>query len=627
MLALRTSRSTFAPLAFLVCVGATFRPLGAGDPAPASGPAPVFVTEGWDPWLSPGNRHLAFQRSERDTRTRDRWGQPVQHAVLHVHDLTTGVERRAERTGRVTGWIGDDAVVLHDGGRVDVRGVGGATTMPTTPEGVFTPGTARSRDGRRVAYTVRGFTLQDHSPAPPEGREHTIHLVEQGQPPRALDLGANVNMDDAAGLLAFSPDGRRLAFHIGFMEDGALPHPRVGVVDLESGKTTFVYKETYGSSAHDGAGRATGADAWGAWDGAGRRFAFVVAQGPGRHDVYSAAADGTDLRRHSRDGQWKSTPCLAPEGERLAWWNAGPAERDGAPAKGPHALRVLQLRTGAAVDVPVPGVGRGADLQWSADGKDLWFHWSGEVSGIYRVAAPAPLEVPAGTPIVDVGMSELEQLLDDLGSPDRYVVRRALERVAEHDDAHVTQAVLGVLDRLVHEGEPHDVWDLGQVLRQREAVAAVPLLLECLAARKAVAAVTRLLLDWGIEEAVPLWRSLDTAGVEDRATGLVALASFGDEQAWRQVAALLVKPSRDPRDRIVGDLAHVRDPRSVELLIPLVEDETFLYTSDRNYVLGDGAARCLQALTGQALGRDRAAWETWWKGVGGVLPERERSPR
>src|SRR5262245_43269186 len=70
----------------------------AGDPpgAPWKPSPPERVTQGADPWLSPGGKRVAFLRHERDLRRRDLKGQPVGHGVLYLRDLATGSEARAE---------------------------------------------------------------------------------------------------------------------------------------------------------------------------------------------------------------------------------------------------------------------------------------------------------------------------------------------------------------------------------------------------------------------------------------------------------------------------------------------------------------------------------------------------
>jgi hypothetical protein len=608
---------------------------GAGEPPAPWGPTPPErVTRGHDAWLSPSGTWLAFQRVERDLRTRDLKGQPVSQNVLHLREVATGVERKAEVNGGVTGWIGDDVVVFGDGSTLRIGNDAGGPVLTTSPKGIYTPGWARSRDGRQVAYTVRGFTLEDSTGTPPEGREHTIHVVRAGEAPRALDLGEVVDMRNAYGLLAFSPNGRHLAFHVGFMHLGQLPHPRAGVVDLETGTTTFVLDETADARSQADARFEKGVAAWGAWDPAGRRFVVVGAGDGTRRDLHVATADGAEVRRLTVDGEWKGGPCLSPDGDRCAYWVDAPGTESSstdpwAAFLGSHhgtGLRVLHLRSGETMDLPVPSGGTGADLQWAPDGTHLWFAWSGgDAYGIYRVSAPPSAVVPDGTPIIDRKLTPVDEVLERLRSPDAHTVERGLSESESLDDPRVTQAILDVFARAVRSGTYYRPWEILREIEGRGAVTAVPLLLESLSRRRFVQAVTMTLLRWDVAEAVPFWRALLDAGDEARAAAYVALARFGGEEAWERLRAEMATGKRDFRDMAVQTLAAVRDPRSVDMLIPLTADKTFLYTSEREYVLGDHAAGSLHRLTGRRLGKDPQAWATWWESVDRVLPAREEA--
>ena len=81
-----------------------------------------------------------------------------------------------------------------------------------------------------------------------------------------------------------------------------------------------------------------------------------------------------------------------------------------------------------------------------------------------------------------------------------------------------------------------------------------------------------------------------------------------------------VRADNFARLAVVRTLAHVRDPRGVEILLTLLGDEGFLFTADQDVVVGDLAATVLASLSGEQYGRDRDAWTAWWARVGRQLP-------
>jgi hypothetical protein len=594
------------------------------------------VTEGYEPWLSPNCRYLAFQRTGLDLESRDSRGQPTWQGILHVRDLATGEERPAARNGTVTGWSGDDLLILGDGSSVRASGNGDEPRFPDSPNGLMTPSWIRSRDGRRVAFTVRGFLMKDAQPqTAPKGRKHTIYVAEGDAEPRPLDLGEHVNQDAGRGLLSFSPDGRRLAFRLGFMHYGQLPHPRIGVFDLESDTCTWVADEAAGSRDSRAGPRPWGPTAWAAWDARGTRFVFVKTAGARKRDLYTATADGKDVRRLTVDGKWKASPCLDPAGERCAYWVLDERpEPDEPEAKGPrglfpdwgdtgpHRLRVVMLRTGEVKDLPTPPRGSGTYLQWSADGRHLCFGWTARADrAVYRVAAPAAPEVEAGTPVVNLTRSKKDELLDDLASKDPNAAEAALRRAWRNHDPDVTAAVIDILRRWTQGGRSGTVWVLTQALDQRHAVGAVPVLLDALASGRGASSVTGLLLDWGVEAGVPFWRAMArSTGPYDRGSALVALARFGAEADWERVRASLKDEDPDARDAVARALAHVRDARSVDILIPLLDDDGFLYTADKRVEVRHKAAESLVKLTGRNYGGNREKWSGWWESSDRTLP-------
>src|SRR5205085_5050191 len=100
---------------------------------------------------------------------------------------------------------------------------------------------------------------------------------------------------------------------------------------------------------------------------------------------------------------------------------------------------------------------------------------------------------------------------------------------------------------------------------------------------------------------------------------LAYLARFGRDDAWVRLrsTATSAKPE-DRRDTAVA-LSHVRHPRTVDILLPMLDDRT-VTDRERGYDVRGAARWALWRLTGQDFGTDRARWEAWWKEQKGVLP-------
>lgn len=586
---------------------------------------PVRVTEGHSPWLSPEGTHLAFHRWINDGTKRDGRGQPVGELVLHVRDLATGAERRASRSGRVAGWSGEDLIVLSDGTTLRVGGSGEEPAFPTTPEGRWASAEGRSQDARTYAYVGRADMAASLQKGEDRIAEQSVHLVRLGEPTRALRVGDGPDFDGSPGFVAPSPTGKHLACHLSFMHWGQPPHPRVAVVNLESGEATFVLDEPYGSQgAHDASRWQTGVSGQFVWDGRGEWFTFVRTAGD-RLDLYVASADGKQLRRLTNDGRWKAQPCLSPEGERCAYWTtvaegAMPAAEE-AEQETRMALRVLHLKTGELVALPTPEGARGDDLQWSHDGRALWFQWDGKEGAIFRIEAPPALAVPAGTPIVDRTASPLDELLSDLASADDEQIDAALPRARAFDDPRVTVALRRVLARWNRSDRP--LSELVEVLQARRAVSAVPELLEALARGEWTSSVSPPLLEWRVDAAIPLWRRIALRGrPSSRGPAAVALARMGEPDGWALITRCLEEPEKADLSDLIYALGTLRDPRSVDILVPRVRDTKAIYADSptKNYEIGDAAVNALKKITGQSFGRDAHAWAAWWEQVAHTLP-------
>ncbi len=82
------------------------------------------------------------------------------------------------------------------------------------------------------------------------------------------------------------------------------------------------------------------------------------------------------------------------------------------------------------------------------------------------------------------------------------------------------------------------------------------------------------------------------------------------------------QPDKERRGWLAYLLGDVRDARSVETLIRLVDDREVLYLDYTGDVqVGDHALHSLAKLTGFTFGRDKGKWSDWWKKQDGHLPE------
>lgn len=128
-------------------------------------------------------------------------------------------------------------------------------------------------------------------------------------------------------------------------------------------------------------------------------------------------------------------------------------------------------------------------------------------------------------------------------------------------------------------------------------------------------AAARTLVALGAKEALADLDAVRTGRPEPqlRVHAAAALWAFGDARGWPDFEAAAKHKDADARAAAATALAGVRDPRAVDLLLVLLKDDGFLFTSHGgDQVVGDEAAGALLTLTGVFFRRDAAKWTAWW---------------
>jgi Tol biopolymer transport system component len=149
--------------------------------------------------------------------------------------------------------------------------------------------------------------------------------------------------------LAWSPDGRRLAFSA--RRDSAW---HIWIADLTSGR---VRQLTRGVTN----------DEWVSWSPDGRHLAYASSAGRQPADIYVVATDGPDppVRLTTSHGDRNSQPAWSPDGRTIAY-----VSKDG----GPHQQIRVMRADGSAPQVLTHLDGDAESPVWSRDGTRLVFY-------------------------------------------------------------------------------------------------------------------------------------------------------------------------------------------------------------------------------------------------------------
>ncbi len=580
------------------------------------------VSEGSMPRISSDGKWLAVRRFVQDPDQTDIRGNRVWRSEVWIRDQQTGRERRVAEDDYLLGWIDAETLILLTGGPMS------ANVGVKPPEVARLPGNMRVKNrewasGGRSVACIPDVMFYRSNPllTPPAGADGTIYVLEGPRAPRPLALDHTVNTD-SSGFLSWSPDGKRLAFHLLFFRRGDVPIRRIGVVEISSGRTVFVGEGAYVHQNWGLLGTETPGGAPGMWDGRGERLVFVTGRGGGEGEVYVATADGAEVVQLTDDGLSKWSPTLDPAGRRVAFCVAKRVGEDGS-MRGYH-LRVLDLLTGEAQSFRPDETGGCHNVVWSPNGSRIFYDWSGRI--LEARPEPPPPPPPGARVAGKPAQSRREKILEALRADNPAIVAWGAEQAGAGADEETLQALRRALAREVARQEyapAREILETLRALRAHEAAPEVILALEfkedwtkCLAASIAGA--------WKLEAAIPRLKEI-LANLRESRPGIFAagaLARMGERSGLEALRGYVKSRDRQVRGDAAVQLGEIPDPESVDLLIGLVSDMEVRFMSlDGDTQVGDTAELSLALLTGETFGRDPAKWKAWWETRGRKLPE------
>lgn len=423
---------------FLGLVGASAAWGKGGAPAPKPKPPAKLklpagcelLTEGRNYALSLDGKSLAFARWSPDPGNLDYHAQPIPKSQVFVRTLATkkDVEVKGAK-GWPIGWTTAGGLCLSTGTVVDLatgKTVPGTAVMPvpaptakpvagvaSLPAGIAVDALAWTRDGSRLAYACDWTDAQFPTQS---GVPQYLCEVDAAGTVRLFDFGDKVESREG-GTLAWSADGRCLAFDIPFFHTGQVPPRRIGYVETGAepklhGIAEFNQKN--GVPGHHEARRAmrphagTTGPVLGAcvWDATAAHLVYVTGTGDGKADVQLWDVAAGTSRALTKDGATKWSPAIDAEGRRVAFltgkvdWPEDAHVMTLFPALtkiDDATLRVLDVLTGIAKDYPVPGEpAYPGNVAWSPDGTRILYEiHTGGAEGIYAQTVPAAPAPPA----------------------------------------------------------------------------------------------------------------------------------------------------------------------------------------------------------------------------------------
>lgn len=173
--------------------------------------------------------------------------------------------------------------------------------------GAFQPGpvvqvTRDGLDKERPSWSPDGKRLT-FSRQEPDSEHMWQYLIEPGPGSSARRL-TDRKTPDYHGV--FSPDGKRILL-VAVAQSGTQGNLDIGLVPAEGGEVRTVAGDHNGQLSHQD---------WPAWSPDGRRFAFSSTH-DGNQEIYTAAADGSDLVRLTQSPGLDAHPCWSPDGESI----------------------------------------------------------------------------------------------------------------------------------------------------------------------------------------------------------------------------------------------------------------------------------------------------------------------
>jgi hypothetical protein len=569
---------------------------------------------------------------------------------LWLRDLGVGTEQRlpgwkpqgddgyihTDRRRLPLSWSDAATLLLDDGSLVDATTGVAATPRIAVPADALPASLAWSRDGKRAACIVQRSV--------PEGKfgtfESTIVLLEAGKEPKPLVLGNGatgqrvaweqdgMNLDK--GVLEWTTGSDRLRFCLSFHEYGSWHYwLRTGLLDLDGTARVLA------TSAHDGAWlRST-------WSADGSRGAFLLERGGGdstwhpvradqpdaarllrlgrpQSDIFATNANGSELARITDDAALKGALAIDPAGRRVAFVTGETDDRGRVPKA---FLRILDLATGTAHDLPLPSPGDPpSSLLWMPRGDRLLY---GSGGGVYLQSVEAGPAASADRSLRRIPFTWTALVVEALASENDLKTYWGMHLARQEWDPALVPALRQAVRTWVE--RTNGDWGVGSDLLEllyrrgvKEALPEVRMALtpEC----PFVSTAVQIAAEWMGKDALPELDVVRTKGDgNSRDSAAAAMANLGDERGWETLVASMNGP-RPP----LFLLAQVRQPRSVDLLLPFLDATTPNPDPpyDSSLTTSDAAEMALARLTGKAFGKDRAQWTVWWtEEAKRVLPE------
>jgi hypothetical protein len=569
------------------------------------------------PSLSPNGRLVAVRRYVPiDLSISNFDGSNAMREDLWIRDLKTGKERLIREDCRALEWLDDNAVALDSNEVIEPN----------------TSGARRPKPERRRAVAS----------------SNTLSFGALNGTSRQIPLGHMIVGDIISkekGFLWVSPGGSHVAFDLLFLRRGDVPIGRIGVAQVDTAKVTYVGELAYchynwGYQAQERCKCKTDP-----WTRSGSGFAFVSGRGDGEAILNFATATGSQVLRLADDESCKWSPVFDPTGSRLAYFAAEWGGETGTLLHG-H-VRVLDLYTGAEQRFAPAGiVGSGLAIAWSRDGSELIHDWYPGTSPFehegtartYRVKMTKSKPVPSAAVIKAIPVPSQE---DELVAA---ILSKSSARVSwgiKHATDAPTQRVKTAMCTALSGWFPREVPCAGEIvhfLTRINSNEAIPLFRKAILIQpepiavkdyrpqyqpNAVCEAIAALMKWRVRAAaaelhVYLQRFPDS---EPAVYAIGALAAFGEQDRWRQLATLQQSRDKEIRSRLTVVLSMVRDPRSVDILLDMVDDHERLYISVQGETqVGDKAVDSLKKLTSHDFGRDVKAWRAWWAKQDRELP-------